>query len=213
MRNTVVWPVIGNHELDASWYFDFFSVPNEDEHYYFFDFGNSRFIILAVEGYAVGHEYGPASRTPMELGSPQYEWFEKTLENSQDKTWRFVFFHHSALSSGIEGSYMPARSILAPLFERYGVDAAFSGHDHDFEFSVKNNVVYVVTGGGGGPVNPIQPDKQSNPWSRYFRGTWHHCSVHVDDKRLKVKAMDLKGRVFHRFMVDKTSGSTVILEE
>jgi hypothetical protein len=36
--------------------------------------------------------------------------------------------------------------------------------------------------------------------------------VHVDGKQLEVKAIDLKGRVFHRFRVDKPRGSTVILE-
>jgi len=213
MRNTVVWPVLGNHELNASWYFDYFSVPNEDEHYYSFDFGNSHFIVLAVEGYAVGHEYGPPKRTPMDPGSPQYAWLERDLANSQAKTWRFVFFHQSAVSSGLEGSYTPAREILSPLFEKYAVAAVFSGHDHNFEFSVKDNVVYIITGGGGGPVNAIPLDARKNPYSRYFRGTWHHCSVDVSGKQFQVKAIDLNGTVFHRITVDKSSGSTTILAE
>lgn len=212
LRDKVLWPVLGNHEMNASWYFDFFSLPNEDEHYYSFDFGNSRFIVLAVEGYAVGHEYGPPTRTPMEPGSPQYTWLEKTLANSRDKTWLFVFFHQGPFASGIEGAYTPAREILVPLFERYHVDVVFNGHNHDYEFSVKDNIAYVVTGGGGGPVNPIQPDKRNNPYSRFFMGTWHHCGVHVDGKRLDVRAIDLKGRVIHGFEVDKTSGEKFVRE-
>ncbi len=202
MRNTVVWPVIGNHELNARWYFDYFSVPNEDEHYYYFDYGNSRFIVLSVEGYAVGHEFGPPTRTPMEPGSPQYEWLVKTLEQSQDKTWRFVFFHQSPFASGIEGGYTPAGEIFVPLFEHYHVSAVFSGHDHCYELSVKNNIPYVVTGGGGGLVSPLQPDLRHNPYSRYFKGIWHHCHVHVAPDGFVIKAIDLKGRIFHSVTVD-----------
>jgi len=212
MQDKVLWPVLGNHELNASWYFDFFSLPNEDEHYYSFDFGNSRFIVLAVEGYAVGHEFGPPTRTPMVPGSPQYVWLEKTLANSRDKTWLFVFFHQGPFGSGIEGAYTPAREIFVPLFEQYHVDAVFTGHNHNYEFSVKDNIAYVVTGGGGGPVNLIQPDKRNNPYSRFFMGTWHHCNVKVNGKRLDVRAIDLKGRVIHHFEVDKTEGEKVVRE-
>lgn len=210
MRDTVVWPVIGNHEMGAHWYFDYFSVPNTDERYYAFDYGNSRFIVLAVEGYAAGHTYGPPERTPMDPGTPQYEWLERTLAGSADKTWRFVFFHHPALSTGIEGNFRPATRVFGPLFEKYGVDAAFSGHDHDFEFSVRDGMVHVVTGGGGGPVSPLRPNRKENPHARYFKGVWHHCRVRVDGAKLKVRAVDLRGGTFFRFMVDKSGGSRVV---
>jgi 3',5'-cyclic AMP phosphodiesterase CpdA len=213
MLNKVVWPTIGNHELNASWYFDYFSLPNEDEHYYCFDYGKCRFIVLAVEGYAVGHEYGPPTRTPMEPGSPQYEWLKRTLENSQEKTWRFVFFHQSPLSSGLEGGYTPALKILTPLFEQYGVNVVFSGHDHVYEVSVKDDIAYIVTGGGGGPVSCLQPDRRGNPYSRYFKGVWHHCRVHVDAQQVTVQAVDLKGRVFHSLRVDATGKSKITLDE
>ncbi|HPO13080.1 MAG TPA: metallophosphoesterase family protein [Candidatus Hydrogenedentes bacterium] len=213
IRNTVVWPVIGNHELNASWYFDYFSLPNADEHYYSFDYGNSRFIVLAVEGYAVGHEYGPPTRTPMEPGSPQYEWLKKTLENSQDKTWRFVFFHQSPFASGIEGGYTPASKIFEPLFEQYHVNAVFSGHDHLHEVSIKDNIVYIVTGGGGGPVFSLQPDLRHNPYSCYFKATWHHCNVHIADDGFEIKAIDLKGRVFHSVKVIGNYSPNITLQE
>ncbi len=203
MRNTVVWPVIGNHELNAAWYFDYFSVPNEDEHYYYFDYGNSRFIVLAVEGYAVGHEFGPPDRTPMEPGSPQYEWLVKTLESSQDKAWRFVFFHQLPYASGLEGGYTPAQTLFVPLFERYHVNTVFGGHDHAYELSIKEGILYVVTGGGGGVVSPLQPDLRHNPYSRYFKGIWHHCRVHVEQEVFEIQAVDLKGRVFHSVKVGK----------
>lgn len=197
MRNTVLWPTIGNHEMGASWYFDYFSLPNTDERYYAFDYGNCRFIMLAVEGYAVGHEYGPKTRTPMDEGSPQYEWLRKTLEQSQEKTWRFVFCHQSPYASGLEGGYTPSQKTFVPLFEQYKVTAVFSGHDHFFEYSEKDNVSYVITGGGGGAVSTLQPDLRHNPYSQFMKGVWHHCRVRVHPTEVTLEAVDLKGRVFY----------------
>jgi 3',5'-cyclic AMP phosphodiesterase CpdA len=213
MRNTVLWPTIGNHELNASLYFDYFSTPNSDEHYYSFDYGNSRFIVLAVEGYAVGHEYGPKTRTPMDPGSPQYEWLKKTLAESQDKSWRFVFCHQSPFASGLEGGYTPAQKILVPLFEQYKVNVVFSGHDHIYEASVKDNISYIVTGGGGGAVSPLQPDLRSNPFSRYLKGVWHHCNVNISPDRVLVKAIDLKGHAFHFVTIEQPSSPQVTVRE
>jgi len=52
---------------------------------------------------------------------------------------------------------------LVPLFEQYGVDMVFNGHDHHYERTCpiragqcssaqEGGVVYYVTGGGGAPL-------------------------------------------------------------
>lgn len=205
MRNKVLWTTLGNHEQDSPWYFNYFSIPNEDEHFYSFDFGDAHFTVLAVEGYASGHTYGPPEHTPLEPGSPQYEWLKRDLDACQDQTWKFVFFHHAALSSGVEGNYRPALEILVPLFQEKGVDVVFSGHDHHYEYSVKDEMPLVVTGGGGSFLEPVRLNTSENPYSRYIRQTWHHCRVNVDPqlRRVTVEAIDLQGRLVHRFTVDK----------
>jgi len=40
------------------------------------------------------------------------------------------------------------RSVLVPLMVRYGVDACFSGHTHEYERGILDGTAYVVTGGG-----------------------------------------------------------------
>jgi len=202
IRNRVFWPTLGNHEKNASWYFDYFSVPNEDEHFYSFDYGNVHFIVLAVEGHAAGHEYGPPKPTPLKEGSPQYEWLKRDLKQSQHQTWHLAFFHQSFFSSGAEGNYNPGHDILSPLFQKYGMDVVFSGHDHDYEYSVAEGMVFVITGGGGSFLNPVKLSADTNPHSRFFRPTWHHCRVTVDADKLQVEAVDLKGRVFHQFALN-----------
>ena len=57
---------------------------------------------------------------------------------------------HGPYSSGSHGSNDTVRRDLVPLFESYGVDIVFAGHDHSYERSTVGGVKHVITGGGGG---------------------------------------------------------------
>ena len=83
----------------------------------------------------------------MQPRSPQYRWLEQTLKAAQQRNgFTFVVAHHCPYSSGVHGlppgrggglapfSGLPLRA-LTPLFQRYGVDALFTGHDEMYERS------------------------------------------------------------------------------
>lgn len=94
-------------------------------------------------------------------GSTQYQWLETQLADAQSSA-RFIFvsFHHMPFSVGPHGlpagssdgedtqSGQPVR-VLAPLFEKYGVDAVFCGHDEFYENAVVNGIHYYDLGMGG----------------------------------------------------------------
>ncbi|MCX7428101.1 MAG: metallophosphoesterase [Planctomycetia bacterium] len=94
-------------------------------------------------------------------GSAQYVWLEEQLADAQ-ATSRFTFvqFHHVPYSVGPHGfnpgdqsgqdtqSGVPMRTLL-PLFEEYGVDAVFCGHDEMVEHSVVNGIDFFDTGSAG----------------------------------------------------------------
>jgi hypothetical protein len=85
------------------------------------------------------------------LDRPQLDWLEQQLA-AAGPGWKIVFFHHPIYSSGrTHGSALESRAVLEPLFVRYGVSAAFSGHDHVYERTKPQNggIVYWVSGGGG----------------------------------------------------------------
>lgn len=79
-------------------------------------------------------------------GSPQYEWFERQLQDARDQGQIIIVqWHHVAYSNGVHGTTMgndnpdnqpgtPTRH-LQPLLEQYGVAAVISGHDEMFEVS------------------------------------------------------------------------------
>jgi 3',5'-cyclic AMP phosphodiesterase CpdA len=80
----------------------------------------------------------------------QLDWFEQNLKNSQG-TWKICFFHHPLFNDGRHhGSDLDLRKQLLPLFQKYGVNVVFSGHEHVYErMKLQNNVNYFIEGSSG----------------------------------------------------------------
>jgi predicted phosphodiesterase len=184
MKNTTVFPCLGNHEHNAEWYYHFFRTPpgggDHDEQWYSFDYGTCHFVILD-------------SDVDFSAGSDQYAWLEKDLKASTAE-WLFVVHHHPAYSSGPHGGHDKVQQHLVPLYEVYGVDIVFSGHDHIYERSRKGGVYYVVSGGGGAPVYDC--GQKPNPYRQYCEKTHHFCTIDIDQKRATMRACHSNGAVF-----------------
>lgn len=75
----------------------------------------------------------------------QLQWLEADLARNTNN-WKFVYMHVPMYSNGDFGSNKNLCRQLEPIFEKYGVDAVFYGHDHIFEsfYNYKNN----ATSGG-----------------------------------------------------------------
>lgn len=80
----------------------------------------------------------------------QIDWLEKELKGSNEQ-WKIVVFHHPIYSSGgRHGSDIKLRQILEPLFIKYNVSVALTGHDHVYErIKPQHGIVHFVTGSGG----------------------------------------------------------------
>ncbi|HTS26585.1 MAG TPA: metallophosphoesterase [Bryobacteraceae bacterium] len=77
----------------------------------------------------------------------QLAWLEKEL-GKPGSEWKIAFFHHPLYSSGgRHGSDLALRKQLEPLFVKYGVALALSGHDHVYErIKPQQGVEYFVIG-------------------------------------------------------------------
>ena len=63
----------------------------------------------------------------------QLSWIDQKLHSSPAK-WRICYFHHPLFSNGKHhGSDPDLRAQLLPIFQRYGVNVVFSGHEHVYE--------------------------------------------------------------------------------
>ena len=92
-------------------------------------------------------------------------WLEKELAQSKSK-WKIAYFHHPIYSSGgRHGSEVDLRSIIEPLFIKYGLNVVFAGHEHFYERLKPQNGIYYFTAGGSaklraGDIRRRRDDRQ-----------------------------------------------------
>jgi predicted phosphodiesterase len=145
-------PCLGNHEENSSLYFEQFALPG-NEQWFSLNWGEQVHLII------LNSEIDPHDE--------QLTWLENDLIKHQNYLWKFVMFHRPVFSSGSHGSWIDGREAWVPLFDKYGVDIVFSGHEHSYERSkpinytastispqeaYSNGTMYIVTGGWGAPL-------------------------------------------------------------
>jgi hypothetical protein len=212
LAHVPVFPVIGNHEKNAHWYYDYFSLP-APEYHYTFTVGNAQFFMIDSN-----KDCGP--------GSEQYRWLDRVLAESQ-ATWKFTAHHHPCFSSdeddyGDQWKGRPDKRFtwgdsnvrrLVPLYEQHGVDIAFAGHIHSYErtwpilqmtINQARGVRYIVSGGGGGGLEQAAP--QRSWFTVHVQRGHHYCFAAVQDRTIEFKAYDLEGRLFDTFQLTKPAG-------
>lgn len=115
--------------------------PDDERLYKPFNMGGERYYAFRkgdVAFFALDSNY---------MDPKQLSWIDENLKNSQGK-WKICFFHHPLYNDGKHhGPDVDLRSQLLPLFQRYGVSAVFSGHEHVYErIKPENNIYYFILG-------------------------------------------------------------------
>ena len=194
LRRAPIFPSPGNHDYGTAGgqpYLEAFYLPHNNpadtERYYSFDWGNAHFTALDFND-------GPSA--------DQLAWLRSDLAAAH-QTWKFVFYHQAIYSSGPHGyeSYVIGkRAVLAPIFDQYDVDIVFNGHDHDYERTVPiSDVVYIVSGGGGASLYPVNPQ----PFSAHAEAAYHAVYVTVTGCTLQLQAVKPDGGVLDTLTLSK----------
>jgi predicted phosphodiesterase len=118
--------------------------PDDERLYKPFNMGGERYYAFRkgeVGFFALDSNY---------MDPKQLSWLERNLKNSQG-TWKICFFHHPLYNDGRHhGADADLRTQVLPLFQRYGVNAVFSGHEHVYQrIKPENNIYYFVLGNSG----------------------------------------------------------------
>ncbi len=159
LRNKVLWPTRGNHEMSSTVYYGIFDLPangeggglaSGTEHYYSFDYANIHFICLNSQ------ESG-LSGSP---GSAMYQWLEEDLANTQQE-WIVTFWHHPPYTKGshdsdTESKLISMRENALPILEAGGVDLVLAGHSHSYERSLFINGHYAHSSSFNPGVHVVQ---------------------------------------------------------
>jgi predicted phosphodiesterase len=123
---------LGNHDHPEERMYKLFNMGGE--RYYTFRKNNVAFFVL-------DSSY---------MDPAQLSWLEEQLRNS-NSAWKICYFHHPLYSDGkFHGPDLDLRSVLTPMFQKYGVNVVFSGHEHVYErLKPQNGIYYFVLGNSG----------------------------------------------------------------
>jgi len=182
-------PCLGNHERQSPNYFLAFALPRNapselTEQCYSFDYGPTHWVVLNTEISV----------------DKQTEWLEQDLA-ANTKPWTFAVFHRPAYAghpSRGDGN-RDVREAWSGIFEAYGVDIAWQGHDH-YYFRTKpireemvvaegEGPVYVTTGGSGAPLYPVQINK----YAAVAESVDHYCIMTLTPERCTVTVIRADG--------------------
>ena len=166
----VVVPSHGNHEFLAVHYFAQFSLPN-NEQWFSVRYGDLHLVSLNDTTQAIEDE---------ETHQPAYM---RAVFAEHESAWQMTTHHQSLYSTcTTHGSALSLRGMWEPVYDEFGVDAVFAGHNHIYERSVpvragavasaEEGTVYFVTGGAGAPLyTGVEPDwfgDVANPVEHYM---------------------------------------------
>lgn len=204
MSRLATFPVIGNHEEDTHFFYDYFDLADRKS-YYTFTYGNAQFFMVDTN-------------KPILPGTTQYEWLAGELGKST-ATWKIAVHHHPIYSSdeNDHGDTYRGPSTwggmqhrpLATLYEKNNVDLVLNGHIHLYERThpIRNDKVdptgvrYITTGGAGGGLEAFAP---SRTWfMAQGRITHHYSYITILDKQLSFKAFDIDNRLFDTMEITK----------
>lgn len=160
LRQIPFYPTIGNHERKhatgnpddeyLTTYLDNFFFPsNRPSPYYAFSFGGLA-DFFALDTTALWLR--PLGASLAERGG-QFQWLADALPRARSP-WKIAYFHHSPFTAG--PAHEASFNVLAHVVKQFkdaGVQAVFSGHEHNFQFTERNGdtgrTLYVVSGAGG----------------------------------------------------------------
>ena len=124
------YAALGNHDDAAQTQYKAFNMNGQK--YYTFKPQNG------VRFFALDSNY---------VDQKQIEWLDKELAAS-GSDWKIAYFHHPLYSSGkTHGSAELQRSLIEPVFLKYGVNVVFTGHEHFYErIKPQKGIAYFIIG-------------------------------------------------------------------
>jgi len=201
LRESVLYPVLGNHEIiqdpHGQQFRRYFELPG-NELYYAFTWGNVRFV--AIDGEVnVSGGFGP--------DPAQRAWLLKALETARDDPaidHVVGFVHKGPFSSHpVRTGNAGLRKVL-PELQAAGLTLLVSGHDHFYERGTSaGGLSYFVLGSGGAPLYPtIGPGHHQGYTASVSRSIHAYARFRVDGRALRGCAVDLGGVPFDCFTLN-----------
>lgn len=219
IERVAFWPSIGNHddskETHADPYREVFALPVNGptgvtpENAYWFTYGDALVVIL------------DSNLESAELET-QRDWLRGVFEDHVDARWRFVVFHHPPYTVGSHKPHALARDLWTPVFDEFGVDFVFNGHDHLYSRTHPMvggeaagadvpGTVYIISGAGGQRLYDFRPRDEWPNWMAVGENKQHSFTlVDVNSARCVVVQIGVDGRELDRQVFEKAAAGGVV---
>jgi hypothetical protein len=123
------YATLGNHDDPDQRFYKWFNMGGK--RYYTFSKG-------PVEFFVIDSTY---------VDGAQLQWLETSLRGSRAR-WKIAYGHHPLYSSGGKhGSEVDLRTLVEPLYIKYGVDVSLAGHEHFYERLEPQRGIHYFTSG------------------------------------------------------------------
>lgn len=210
-------PSLGNHDCATDRgapLLEVFDLPQNGpkgippERNYWFDYGDARFVALD------SNDAFPAGViTALDRKEKVGPWLREVLKGAGSR-WKFVYFHHPFYTHSKHSAEGAAyvKEAFVDIFEEYGVDVVFTGHNHLYERTAPirkdqivpegQGVVYVVSGAGGAERYAKRPDPP--PYIRVaVDDVFSFTLVELSSKRFELKQINERGEVIDEYVIQK----------
>ncbi|MFC2079058.1 metallophosphoesterase [Candidatus Bipolaricaulota bacterium] len=174
-------PVPGNHEKNHRSYYSNFELPpgagKNDERWWALHWGDV--VVVGIDTNV---------RSAIDIRAQQ-DWAREHLSGPEPH--KFVIFHHPVFTSDSEyGTGNFYDTIFHPVFVETNVDIVFNGHSHHYERINRDDVTYMVVGGGGATPRQTRPDHiQGSDVS--VEGHHFYVRVATSDEGIRVETVSV----------------------
>lgn len=218
MSNLPVATAVGNHDFYYYLYASHFYNPNVREveplsmggSGYYYSYGNALFIVLNSNNY---------------LAEDHESLISEAINAYPQAKWRVVMLHNSVYCAGNDSMEMPVVggelpmigiAMLTPIFDKYDIDLALSGHYHIYSRSVpltngvekSDGVVYLAASSASGS-NYYAADAEKIP---EFVDFYQNCSeptysiLDIDDESIEIRSYGTDtGELFDTCLIEKAA--------
>jgi hypothetical protein len=128
------------------------------------------------------------------IGAAQIEWLRQSLASPEalNAAVRAVFLHRPPFPFGHHASSPVTNALeLHQIFQEFRVSVVYSGHEHLYGHSEKDQIHYIVSGGGG---SPLWQEAGANAFYHFVRN-----SLFAD--RLFIQVISLTGRIHEEITI------------
>tara|TARA_B110000046_G_C12845554_1_gene335511 strand:+ start:196 stop:675 length:480 start_codon:yes stop_codon:yes gene_type:complete len=130
----------------------------------------------------------------------QLLWLENVLSESTAK-WKMVVGHHPLYTTGFRrGKTADIQEPFQPIFEKYKVDAYFSGHDHDLQHQKPNGHTHYFVSGAGSEFRGVTSDPEMTKFAKVDYG---FMRAKLTENSLEVTVINADNKQLYKVSISK----------